>query len=63
MDRREFLKMAAAAGAVTAMEGCLSVDMPAARNANPFAAKRQKGDSLLAELAPPPKPKTEYHVF
>lgn len=61
MDRRGFLKMVAAVGAVEMIEGCASVDMPEARNANPFGAG--KSTTAATPPPPPPKPMTEYHVF
>lgn len=51
MNRRDFLKVGVAAGAA-ALGGCSTMEMPKARNANPFG--------VPVKDAPP---KVEYHVF
>lgn len=52
MNRRDFLKVGAAAGAAAVLEGCSTMESPRARNADPFGA-----------IAKGNVPKVEFHVF
>lgn len=67
MNRRDFIRTGAVAGAATALQGCLgTIETPRARNADPFGAFGPgpgAQDSLLGQLAAASAPKAEFHVF